>query len=130
VGRRERREAAAKAVDDAREEGDTARAQSAVVWRYGQKIEIKSAEAVLDLVHRVIEPTAPFLCDEHCAHVRGGASPEQVKRVLDALDVVIAARRATWKDTPYGHVCYEDLQDEFGVYARWRREFAALIETL
>ena len=126
VGKRERRAAAAIAIDAARASGDAAETASIMRWRYGQKIEIKSAEAVAELLHGIIAPGAPFLCDERCPHVARDASADQVKRFLDSLDAEIDELRVRWRTCPYDHPCHEDLQDEFGVYERWRRRLAGV----
>jgi hypothetical protein len=124
VGTRERRRAAAKDADAAWAKGEDP--SSILQWRYGQKIEIKSAEAVAELLHRIIAPSAPFLCDDRCPHVRAGATAQQVKRFADSIDAEVASLRKRFKDCPYDHPCYEDLQDEFGMYERWRRRLVEL----
>ncbi|HSM91671.1 MAG TPA: hypothetical protein VLT47_02230 [Anaeromyxobacteraceae bacterium] len=126
VGARARRREAAKDVDAAWSKGEDA--SSILQWRYGQKIEIKSAEAVADLLHGIIAPDAPFLCDDRCNHVRAGAGAPQVKRFLDSIDVEIARLRKRWRDCPYDHPCYEDLQDEFGIYEKWRGRLVELAQ--
>lgn len=118
VGERARRRAAAKEVDAAWASGTPA--GSIIQWRYGMKIEIKSAEAVAALLHGIIAPEARFLCDDRCPHVRAGASGAQVKRFLDSVDAEVADLRRRFKACAYDHPCYEDLQDEFGIYERWR----------
>jgi hypothetical protein len=126
VGTREQRRAAAKDVDAAWANGTSA--SSVIQWRYGMKIEIKSAEAVADLLHGIIAPGAPFLCDDRCPHVRAGASAAQLKRFLDSLDVEIANLRRRWRECSWDHPCYEDLQDEFGIYERWRKRLIELAQ--
>lgn len=124
VGARAQRRAAAKEVDAAWASGKPA--ASIIQHRYGMKIEIKSAEAVAELLHRIIAPDAPFVCDDRCAHVHAGAGAREAKRFLDSLDVEIGDLKRRWKDCRYGHPCYEDLQDEWGVYETWRRRLLAL----
>lgn len=58
-----------------------------------------------------------------------GASAEQVKRFLDSLDAAVATLRERWRECPYDHPCFEDLQDEFEVYQRWRMQLAELADT-
>ena len=120
VGTTERRAAAASAIDQANAAGNPDAAQAVRRWRYGQKIEIKSAEAVAALLHAIVAPDAPFLCDERCAHVEGGASAEQVKRFLDSVDAAVLECRRRWRLDRVGSTVGEDLQDEFGMYERWR----------
>lgn len=124
VGTRARRRAAAKEVDAAWAGGTPA--ASIIQWRYGMKIEIKSAEAVAALLHGIIAPSAPFLCDDRCPHVRAGASAAQVKRFLDSLDAEIASLQKRFKECSWDHPCYEDLQDELGIYECWRRRLVEL----
>jgi hypothetical protein len=106
---------------------DPAKALDAIRYRYTGKIELKSAEAVAALLHGILAPDAPFLCNEGCPHVLAGAQPEMAKRYLDSLDAEILNCRTRWKGTPCTHITWEDLQDEFEVYERWRREFGKLL---
>jgi len=127
VGKVQRRQAVTEAMDAASARGDVAAAMGANAWRYSAKIEIKTAESVLALLHRILAPGASFLCDAQCPHVTLGATPEQAKRFLDSLDAATADRRARWRDTKWDHPCYEDLQDELGVYEKCRGQFAKLL---
>lgn len=61
-------------------------ADGALEWGYHAKIEIKTQEAVIALLHGVIAPDAEFLCARGCPHLERGMTADQVKRVLDALD--------------------------------------------
>ncbi len=126
VGQRERRAAAAKEVDAAAARGDLSEVGSILGSRYAMKIEIKSAEAVAALLHRILVPRAPFLCDELCPHVAQGASAGQVKRFLDTLDAACSSLRERWHACGYDHPCYEDLQDEHMIYDRWRTKLSAV----
>ncbi len=47
-------------------------------WRYGQKIGIKTAEAVAKLLQTILAPGASSPCDERCPHMARGARAEQV----------------------------------------------------
>jgi hypothetical protein len=125
VGKIARRQAAAKAIDEAYARGDPRGATSIGQWRYGQKIEIKAAEMVLELLHRIVAPDAPFLCDDRCPHVRAGATAGQVKRFLDSLDARVARCRDLLRDCRHDHPCWEDYRNEIYVFERWRR---ALVE--
>jgi hypothetical protein len=126
VGERARRRVAAKEVDEARARGDAPLAGAVVSSRYTSKIEIKTTEAVLALLHEVIALEAEYLCDDCCAHVHAGATPEQAKRFLDSLDAQIASLHARHGKTDSGHVCYEDQLTELSVYVEWRRKFAII----
>ncbi len=79
IGKRERRGVAAKAIDAAHMRGDSAEAGSIMRWRYGQKIEIKSAEAVAAPLHGIVAPGAAFLCDERCQPMARGATAERLR---------------------------------------------------
>ena len=119
VGKVERRHAAARAIDEAEARGEGGRAVEVRRWSYGQKIEMKAVEQVLELLHRILAPAAPFLCDERCAHVRAGATAGQVKRFLDAIDAAVANGRWQLEHTR-SSTCFEDLHDELYVLGRWR----------
>lgn len=98
---------------------------SAQRWRYGQKIEVKVLESVMDLFHRLLAP-GEKVCAIPCSHAKRGIAPEVVKRYLDSLD----ARLQIIKDRlhsipPYGQH-HEDLLDEQGSIRRWRRTLVSI----
>jgi hypothetical protein len=126
AGRTARRDASTKQLDEAAQGSAPSSYQSVVTWRYGQKISIKSREAVIALIHRAIAPDAPFACDERCRHVGAGASPEAIQVILGSLAAMAAELRRRWKNTRFDHPCYEDLQDEFEIYDAARSAVAAL----
>lgn len=119
AGKMERRSAAAREIGEAHARGEGGREVEIHRWSYGQKIEIKTAEQVLELLHRILAPAAPFVCDERCAHVRAGATAGQVKRFLDSIDAAVADRRRQLEHAG-GSPCFEDLHDELYVLGRWR----------
>jgi len=75
---------------------------SHVVWRYGQKIDIKVHESVIELLHRILASDAPFLCAHDCPHVDAGAAPDQLRRFLDTLDARAAYCREEARGAPLG----------------------------
>jgi hypothetical protein len=95
---------------------------SHVQWKYGQKIEIKVHESVIELLHRIIAPGAPFLCDHACPHVDKGATPEQLRRFLDSIDAHAALCR---ENAEHGHSMYgtyeQDQAEEAEIMGECRR---------
>ncbi|HLV60127.1 MAG TPA: hypothetical protein VKY51_01855 [Fredinandcohnia sp.] len=95
-------------------------------WRYGQKIEIKVLESIMDLFHRLLAP-GEKVCAAECAHAAGGMPPEVIKRYLDSLDAREADLKRRLATTPYGQV-YEDYMDERDAIRRWRARLVDLLE--
>lgn len=54
-------------------------------WRKERWTQIGMLEGILDLLHRVLAPDAPF-CGQGCTHLEDGLGPEQAKRFIDSLD--------------------------------------------
>ncbi len=122
AGKVRRRQEVARQIDAARAAGDRDALDGAHEWRYAAKIEVKTAESVLALLHELLAPDAPHLCDVDCEHVAAGATPAQAKAFLDALDVDLA--RLDERVATCGQHMLEDLFDERGVVRRWRERFA------
>lgn len=55
-------------------------------WRRERWTQIRMLEAILDLLHGIVAPDAPYLCGEGCNHLGVGLDPEGAKRFLDSLD--------------------------------------------
>lgn len=92
-------------------------------WRYGQKIEIKVLESIMDLFHRLLAP-GEKVCAADCAHAKQGMPPEVLKRYLDSLDARLAILRERLRSTLSGQL-REDYLDEQAAIQRWRK---ALVE--
>jgi hypothetical protein len=100
--------------------------EAGVRYCYSAKIEIKTAESVVALLHEIVAPAATFVCDESCRHLSLGATAEQAKRYVDSLQARIAEVEEDHCRTPVAHPCYEDQLDELGVYQKWLERFEAL----
>lgn len=93
--------------------------------RYGQKIDIKVHEAVIALLHEIIAPDAPFLCAHDCSHVHAGASPDELRRFFDALDLHQAQCSRSGSS---GHGTYaEDQREEALIVWECRRDLAKIL---
>ncbi|MDQ3265696.1 MAG: hypothetical protein M3Y59_18900 [Myxococcota bacterium] len=115
----QRRTALNRRLDEVRASG-TGNTQALFASRYSAKISLKTAESVVALLHELITPNAPFLCDETCPHLAFGATPVQVKRFVDSLE---AAALRVWRihqDTERDHQTFDDELDELDVYDAWR----------
>ena len=122
------RERTLKRMDDAEARGDIASVQSGRVVAYAGKQEIKEIEAIAALLHKILAPAAPFLCDGSCGHVAAGATPRQAKRFLDSLDGEIARVRDVHAKTECSHPCFEDEREELAILGQWRSCWAKRIE--
>ena len=100
--------------------GETA---SHLEWKYGQKIDIKVHESVVELLHRILVPEAPFLCNQCCAHVAAGASPEQLRRFVDAIAARAALCRENAKQTSLYGTYEKDAAEEAEIMRECRRDF-------
>jgi hypothetical protein len=58
----------------------------ALEFAYHGKMEVKTVEAALALVHSVARPDVKETCGRGCPHLSEGLSPEAVKCLLDSLD--------------------------------------------
>jgi hypothetical protein len=117
IGPAQRREAAAALL------GDPAQHTEVVGWRYAQKLTIKAREAIAALLHGILAPDAPFVCDHGCPHVRAGATRKQVKRFLDSLDAAAEENSRRALEAAGTSLC-EELLDERGDYQIWRERLA------
>lgn len=127
IGGQRRRELAGEALSAAERAGDRGAAASLREFRYGGKIEIKSCESVVALLHRILEPATSEPCDHDCTHVASGATADQCKRFLDALDARAALLRLRESECDSrSDPCMEGYEGERYVCERWRAQLAEL----
>lgn len=97
---------------------------SAHQWRYGQKIEIKVLESIMDLFHRLLAP-GEKVCAMECSHAPRGMPPEVVKRYLDSLDAQLRKIEGNLEKSLSGQY-REDQLDEQAAIRKWRRALVAI----
>ena len=100
--------------------------ESLYAVRYSGKIEIKTTESILELVHEVLVGPGGNFCDETCPHLAFGATPGQVKAIVDALDAAIRKVSDTLDEAEPRHPTYQSSRDEVGVLERFRIRLAEL----
>ncbi|MBX7096847.1 MAG: hypothetical protein K1X89_03960 [Myxococcaceae bacterium] len=89
--------------------------------RYSTKIQIKTFESVLELIHAIATKPSYLFCDEQCPHLEAGLTPEQAQLLTDSLELRIQeVRRVMSESRGYD----ESDEDELYIYESTRRYVA------